>query len=143
MPKSKASKHESIEKSYQVGRIEESGGIFISCTPEYHERIKAPLTGRTLHAVSLSENTARWLIGALRKELYGQPDDDVEQFMDKEVHETGGVMDVFQCDYCKRFIGKDHHVIQPPTESWKTEPEDPIYLCPKCFEQQEASDAAE
>lgn len=38
-----------------------------------------------------------------------------------------------RCDWCGKFVSR-YEIIQPPTEQWKLEPNDPELVCMKCME---------
>lgn len=41
-----------------------------------------------------------------------------------------------RCAWCKKFVSpQTPEIYQPPTDSWKLEPEDPEILCRKCFDE--------
>jgi hypothetical protein len=52
-----------------VGQVGSTGLIFIGCTKGYYERCRRPISRSVMHTISVTEDEARWLIKALRKEL--------------------------------------------------------------------------
>ena len=70
-----------MKNTIEVGRNLSSGKIWIGFPEGELERIQSALQHRVLKAMTLTDDDAKWIIGALRKELYGNPDDDVEHWM--------------------------------------------------------------
>lgn len=73
-------KTRTIHDVLRVGRVADE--VFVGCPSSIYYRSRSVLTDDVMHSMRLRRDDVAWLIGALRKELYGQPDDEVETWMD-------------------------------------------------------------
>lgn len=71
-----------MKNTIEVGRQKSSGKIWIGFPEGEMERIQSFLQHRVLKAFCMSDDDAKWIIGALRKELANDPEADVEDYMD-------------------------------------------------------------
>lgn len=72
-----------------VGNTVKHKYIWIGFSEEIVEHVETCISGHTLTAYTISREDAEWLIGALRKELYGEPEDDVEDWIAEDYSERG------------------------------------------------------
>ena len=71
------------ENKIEVG-CKGDGSIWVGFPEDLLIGLRSCLLARRLKAMVLSKEDASWLVGALRKELYGDPEDDVGVWMDDE-----------------------------------------------------------